>query len=79
MAILWRRTASRSDCVCRVIWMVRGERVIGAGVALSQGGSWMGALLGDSFEALYEATEDIDACSWVQGGVEHIASCHCSQ
>ena len=39
--------------------MVQGDRAIGAGVAVSQGGSWMGALLGDSFDALYELTEDI--------------------
>jgi hypothetical protein len=59
--------------------MVQGERVISAGVALSQGGSWMGALLGDSFEALYEAMEDIDVCGWVRGGAERIASCRCSR
>jgi hypothetical protein len=39
--------------------MVRGERVIGAGVVVSQGGSWMGFSLGNLFEALYELTEDI--------------------
>jgi hypothetical protein len=59
--------------------MVRGERVIGAGVVPSRGGSWMGALLGDSFEALYEAMEDIDVCVWVQGGAERIVSCCCLQ
>jgi hypothetical protein len=39
--------------------MVQGERVIGAGVATSQGGSWARALLGDSFDTLYELLEDI--------------------
>jgi hypothetical protein len=77
--ILQRRTASRSGCICRVIWMVQGERAIGAGVAPSQGGSWMGASLGDSFEVLYEAMEDIDVCSWVRGGAERIVSCRCSR
>jgi hypothetical protein len=38
----------------------------------------MGALLGDSFDALYELTEDICARGWVRGGAERIASCCCS-
>jgi hypothetical protein len=42
--------------------MVRGERVIGAGVVASLGGSWTGASLGDSFNMLYEPMEDI--CVW---------------
>ena len=57
--------------------MVQGDRAIGAGVAASQGGSWMGASLGDSFDALYKLTEDICARGWVRGGVEHIVSCRC--
>jgi hypothetical protein len=39
--------------------MVREERAIGAGVTVSWGGSWMRALFGDSFEALYELVEDM--------------------
>jgi hypothetical protein len=30
------------------------------GVAIRRGGSWMGRLLGDLFEALGEPTEDIE-------------------
>jgi hypothetical protein len=59
--------------------MVRGERAISAGVVPSRGGSWMGALLGNLFEVLYDVAEDIGACGWVRGGAEHVASCHCLQ
>jgi hypothetical protein len=50
---------------------------MGAGVGASQGGTWTGLSFGDSLEALYEAMEDICAWGQVQGGVEHIVSCHC--
>jgi hypothetical protein len=79
LAIPQRRTVSRSGWVWRVIWMVWGERAIGAGVVMSQGGSWMGASVGDSFDALYEPTEDICAMGWVRGGAECIVSCRCSR
>jgi hypothetical protein len=39
--------------------MVCGERVSGAGVEMRRGGSGMGALSGNSFEALKEAFDDI--------------------
>jgi hypothetical protein len=34
---------------------------MGAGVGVSQGGSWTGLSFGDSLEALYKAMEDIYA------------------
>jgi hypothetical protein len=37
--------------VWRVVWTVRGESGIGVEES-RRGGSWMGASLGDSFEAL---------------------------
>jgi hypothetical protein len=57
--------------------MVQGDRASGAGVAVSQEGNWMGASLGDSFDALYKLMEAICARGWVRGGAEHIASCCC--
>jgi hypothetical protein len=59
--------------------MVREERVIGAGVVVRCEGSGMGALSGDSFEALKEALDDIWAMGWVRGGAERIVSCLCWQ
>jgi hypothetical protein len=52
-----------SGWVQRVISMVQGERAIGAGVWVSQGGSWTGDSLGNSFDMLYKLLEDI----WVRG------------
>jgi hypothetical protein len=60
----------------RVVHMVHGERGIGVG-ELSRGGSWTGALHGNSFEVLNEVTEDMGSMNLVHGGVERIASCHC--
>jgi hypothetical protein len=37
----------------------------------------MGASFGDSFEALYEPTEDMGSTKGVQGGAERMASCLC--
>jgi hypothetical protein len=52
-----------SGWVQRVVSMVWGERAIGAGVWASQGGSWTGDSLGNSFDMLYKPLEDI----WVRG------------
>jgi hypothetical protein len=43
----------------------------------TRGGSWMGASFGDSFEALYDPTEDMGATKGVRGGAERMASWRC--
>jgi hypothetical protein len=63
LAMEQRRVASISGWVQRVVLMVWGERAIGAGVWASQGGSWTGDSLGNSFDMLYKLLEDI----WVRG------------
>jgi hypothetical protein len=64
------------ELASRVVQMVRGERGMGV-EELSQGGSWMGASFGDSFEALYEPMEDMGSTKLVRGGAERMASCLC--
>jgi hypothetical protein len=64
-----------SGWVQRVVSMVWGERAIGAGVWTSQGGNWMGDLLGDLFDMLYKLLEDIWAVGRVRGSAERIVSC----
>jgi hypothetical protein len=60
----------------RVEWTVRGERGIGDEES-GQGGSGMGASVGDLFEALYEPMEDIGSTKLERGGAERIASWRC--
>jgi hypothetical protein len=64
--------------VWSVVRTVQGESGMGEG-KLWRGGSWTGALFGDSFDALYEPMEDMGLMNLEWGGVDWMASCRCWQ